>query len=87
VFDNFVDKEVTVVGISVNDEKVLVLLSSGGFLMGKIKTETNKGTVRLVFEGVNMPFHSGPIVGMDVCIRKPLIATASKDKTIKIWNY
>lgn len=24
---------------------------------------------------------------MDVCIRKPLIATASKDKTIKIWNY
>jgi WD40 repeat protein len=24
---------------------------------------------------------------MDVCVRKPLIATASKDKTIKIWNY
>ena len=24
---------------------------------------------------------------MDVCTRKPLIATASKDKTIKIWNY
>lgn len=24
---------------------------------------------------------------MDICIRKPLIATCGKDKTIKIWNY
>ena len=24
---------------------------------------------------------------MDVCIRKPLVATAGKDKCIKIWNY
>ena len=24
---------------------------------------------------------------MDVCIRKPLVATAGKDKAIKIWNY
>lgn len=24
---------------------------------------------------------------MDLCIRKPLIATCGKDNTIKIWNY
>lgn len=24
---------------------------------------------------------------MDLCIRKPLIATCGADKTIKIWNY
>lgn len=24
---------------------------------------------------------------MDICVRKPLIATCGKDKTIKLWNY
>ena len=24
---------------------------------------------------------------MDICLRKQLIATCSKDKTIRIWNY
>ena len=24
---------------------------------------------------------------MDICIRKPLIATVSSDKTLKVWNY
>jgi hypothetical protein len=65
----------------------LALLSNGSFLIGKIKTETNKNTVKMVLEPVNLHFHSEAIVGMDICIRKPLIATASKDKTIKIWNY
>jgi cilia- and flagella-associated protein 57 len=33
-------------------------------------------------------FHAGPITSMDVCIQKPIIATAcKKDSTIRIWNY
>ncbi len=36
---------------------------------------------------VSLPFHNGAINGMDICIRKPLIATCGVDKTIKIWNY
>ncbi|CAM9277511.1 unnamed protein product, partial [Ectocarpus fasciculatus] len=34
------------------------------------------------------PFH-GPksIVGMDVCVRKPLVLTCSRDHSVKIWNY
>ncbi len=43
--------------------------------------------MRLSLEGVNLGYHASAIVGMDVCVRKPLIATASKDKTVKIWNY
>lgn len=34
-----------------------------------------------------MPFHTDTIKGVDLCIRKPLIATCSLDKTIRIWNY
>jgi hypothetical protein len=31
--------------------------------------------------------HQAEITGLDVCIRKPLIATCSMDQTICIWNY
>lgn len=34
-----------------------------------------------------MPFHSDKITGLDVCIRKSLVATCSMDKTVRIWNY
>jgi cilia- and flagella-associated protein 57 len=75
------------VGLSVHDDKVLVLLSNGSFMTGKIKAESNKNGVKLALDPINLHYHSGAIVGMDICTRKPLIATASKDKTIKIWNY
>ena len=34
-----------------------------------------------------MPFHSKQINGMDVCIKKPFVATTSTDRTIKVWSY
>ena len=33
------------------------------------------------------PFHSSPIVGLDTCLRKPLVATCSGDRSVRIWNY
>jgi len=33
------------------------------------------------------PFHARTINGMDVCIKKHLVATSSIDKTIKVWHY
>jgi WD40 repeat protein len=39
------------------------------------------------FDHLVMPFHTEPITGIDVCIRKPLIATCSSDRSIRIWNY
>ncbi len=43
--------------------------------------------VEAVFEYLVHPFHSRPISGMDVCIKKNLIVTCSSDKTVKIWSY
>jgi WD40 repeat protein len=39
------------------------------------------------FDYVISNFHSMAVTGMDVCIRKQLVVTCSKDKTIRIWNY
>ena len=43
--------------------------------------------VEAFYEYLVHPFHSRPISGMDVCIKKNLIATCSSDKTVKIWSY
>ena len=38
------------------------------------------------YEYVVTPFHQRSISGMDICIKKNLIATCSIDKTVRIWN-
>jgi len=39
------------------------------------------------FDQLTHSFHSQGITGLDVCIRKPLIATCSMDRSIRIWNF
>lgn len=39
------------------------------------------------FEFMSYSFHHGSITGVDVCIRKPLIATCSMDRSVRIWNF
>lgn len=39
------------------------------------------------FEFMNYSNHHSQITGLDVCIRKPLIATCSTDKSVRIWNF
>jgi len=39
------------------------------------------------FDFVHCCFHTQEITGLDICVRKQLIATCSKDRTVKIWNY
>ncbi|KAF6107969.1 cilia and flagella associated protein 57 [Phyllostomus discolor] len=39
------------------------------------------------FDYLMYPLHSSSITGLDTCIRKPLIATCSLDRSVRIWNY
>ncbi|XP_068949908.1 cilia- and flagella-associated protein 57-like [Petaurus breviceps papuanus] len=49
-------------------------------------TEISKGEPAH-FEFLMYPLHSAPITGLAACIRKPLIATCSLDRSVRIWNY
>ena len=31
--------------------------------------------------------HSAEVTGADTCLRRPIIATASLDRSVRIWNY
>lgn len=39
------------------------------------------------FEFMSYSFHHASVTGIDVCIRKPLVATCSTDRSIRVWNY
>ena len=69
-------------------EDLLVALSSDlllySFCMKKKESSSGK---RCMFSVFLHPFHSDSIQGLDVCHRKPLIVTCSRDHTIRVWNY
>ncbi|XP_028939823.1 cilia- and flagella-associated protein 57, partial [Antrostomus carolinensis] len=39
------------------------------------------------FAYLNFPLHSASVTGLDICIWKPILATCSLDRSVRIWNY
>eukprot|EP00913_Durusdinium_trenchii_P012567 g11802.t1 len=63
-----------------------VIPCSKGFIIGG-----DDGRIR-IYEKSDEPketghFHTGAILGLDVCIRKPLVVTCGIDKSARVWNY
>lgn len=48
--------------------------------------ELNRGD-QTFFEPLAQSYHSSSVTGLDVCIRKPLIASCSIDRSVRVWNY
>jgi WD40 repeat protein len=71
--------------LTTEDKQMYLLQLSNLDILGK-GSETN-------FELLSTPLHqpnlsgSAIITGLDVCVRKPLIATCAADKSVRIWNY
>ena len=39
------------------------------------------------YEYLISSFHSKSIIGLDVCVKKQIIATCANDRTVRIWSY
>lgn len=50
-----------------------------------IELERPNGEQR--YEHLISSFHSKQIHGLDVCIKKELVATCSSDRTVRLWSY
>ncbi|TSL47697.1 Cilia- and flagella-associated protein 57 [Bagarius yarrelli] len=80
-------QEITSMCISPSEEALAVSTDRGQiFVIALSSAEISKG-MQAYFEFLLHPFHSGSITGLSACIRKPLIATCSTDRSIRIWNY
>jgi len=81
----------TIRGLAINeDEDQLYAITSDGQLVTagiQCKGDLEDRNDHVKFEYVFGPFHRSEITGLDVCVRKELVATCSKDKTVSVWNY
>ncbi|KFO74678.1 WD repeat-containing protein 65, partial [Cuculus canorus] len=69
-------EETMVVSTSTNQLYMLTMLSTN---------LTKKEAAYFVY--LNFSVHSASVTGLDVCIWKPILATCSLDRTVRIWNY
>lgn len=60
---------------------------SGQVIYSRFDLCTDQKNIEIDFNYVMCAFHRNIVTGLDTCLRKQLIATCSKDKTVRIWNY
>ena len=71
----------------VNDDTIVCGVENGSLLEVPFSNEKQTPDEKFNFEDLIQPFHTQRITDFDICLRKPLIATCSYDKSVKIWNY
>jgi WD40 repeat protein len=88
-----ITKDISVKGLSMiplahgDEDKIVCSLSNNLVYRIKLKKDTFMSDHEDLTEMILPLNHNGAINGMDICVRKPLIATCGQDKCIKIWNY
>lgn len=75
-----------------SEDTILVQVSTNQILKLFINvstdlTTTNQAEETTKIESFLESYHASSITGFDLCIRKPLLATCSSDKSIRVWNY
>jgi WD40 repeat protein len=78
---------VTALAVSPSEEMLAVATSSSQLLQVSLSPSDIMKSEESSFDYVLTSFHSGPILGLDVCVRKPLVVTCGIDKSVRVWNY
>lgn len=75
------------IGVSPSDEHLVCFTEDQqSYVLRNFHTDVLKSE-DMRFEPLSVNFHTGPITGLDVCVRKPIVVTCGQDKTIRVWNY
>jgi len=72
------------IALSAADDMIVFTSENNQIMKAAISTDRANDECR--YEYAIFPFHSRAIQGMDICIKKNLVATCSIDKTVRIWN-
>ncbi|CAE7411425.1 CFAP57 [Symbiodinium natans] len=78
---------VTAMTVSPSEETVAIATSTNQLLTFSLSPTDMLKAEDSTVEHALTSFHSGPIFGLDVCVRKPLAVTCGTDKSVRIWNY
>uniref|UniRef100_K7FI18 Cilia and flagella associated protein 57 n=2 Tax=Pelodiscus sinensis TaxID=13735 RepID=K7FI18_PELSI len=80
-------QDVTCMCFSPSEETLLISTSKNQLYIFTMSSSDIIKAEPAHFEYLNFPLHSAAITGLDTCIRKPLVATCSLDRSVRIWNY
>jgi len=78
---------VTSIVASPSEETLAIATSNAQLLQLSLSPSDLLKTEEATFDHILTSFHIGPILGLDVCTRKPLVATCGMDKSVRVWNY
>ncbi|XP_069498550.1 cilia- and flagella-associated protein 57 [Ambystoma mexicanum] len=80
-------QEVLTMCLSPSEETLLICTSKSQlYSIALSSTDMSKGE-ETNFEYLTYSLHSAPVTGLGICIRKPLVATCSLDRSVRIWNF
>jgi WD40 repeat protein len=77
--------KVTHMALSPKEDTIVFTMSSNQIF--KVPINLDRPGDDHTYEYLICAFHSHPIFGMDVCLKKNIIATCSSDRTVRVWNY
>ncbi|ALC42004.1 CG4329 [Drosophila busckii] len=79
--------QITNLAIDHKQETVIVTTSHAQIYVGILIVPETLKAKHLKFEPLGVLIHTAEVVDISVCAWKPIIMTASRDQTIRIWNY
>ncbi|NXJ02798.1 CFA57 protein, partial [Psophia crepitans] len=80
-------QDIICICFSPSEETMVVNTSKNQLYMFTMLTTDHMKEKTAYFAYLNFPLHSASITGLDVCIWKPILATCSLDRSVRIWNY
>uniref|UniRef100_A0A1Q3G5C9 Putative golgin subfamily protein n=1 Tax=Culex tarsalis TaxID=7177 RepID=A0A1Q3G5C9_CULTA len=75
------------VAVNAEQDTIVVATKHSQIYIGMLFVPETLKISELVFRHLGESLHVSGIVGLSVCSWKPMIMTASKDLTIRLWNY
>jgi len=73
--------------VSPSEDNVLCTLQNQQAFVLSLSNSDILKPEEMSFDPLHVPLHSAAITGVDVCARKPLVATCSVDRSVRVWNY
>uniref|UniRef100_A0A8D2P8L7 Cilia and flagella associated protein 57 n=1 Tax=Zosterops lateralis melanops TaxID=1220523 RepID=A0A8D2P8L7_ZOSLA len=78
-------QDITCICFSPSEETMVVSTSKNQlYMFTMFSTKLEKISY---FAYMNFPLHSNSVTGLDMCSWKPILATCSLDRSVRIWNY
>eukprot|EP00878_Enallax_costatus_P025349 GHUV01027119.1.p1 GENE.GHUV01027119.1~~GHUV01027119.1.p1 ORF type:complete len:499 (+),score=150.84 GHUV01027119.1:978-2474(+) len=73
--------------ISITEEQLALSLVGGPAFTLALNNQELMKTDEMNFELLGPGVHTAGVTGLDMCVRRPLVATCSTDHTVRLWNY